>query len=76
MKFIFPSIMVAYGIFHLLSIFIKYPGFLGYLFDTDKILGVFYFFPDKIRRPLSKIVIGLCSIGLGIFLFVILSRSP
>ncbi|MBN1151294.1 hypothetical protein JXA84_08765 [candidate division WOR-3 bacterium] len=76
MKYIFPAFMIVYGVFHLLSLFVKYPGILGHLFDSDKILGIFIFFPEKIRSAMSKIVIGFLSIGLGIFLFVILSRTP
>lgn len=68
--------MIVYGILHILSLFLKYPGFLNYLFDTNKILGIFIFLPEKIREPLSKIIIGSCSIALGVFIFIILNRTP
>lgn len=72
MRFVFPVFIIIYGILHISSLFIKFPGMLSYLFDTNRILGIFIFLPEHIRIPVSKVIVGGCSIGLGIFLMFVL----
>ncbi|KQC13336.1 MAG: hypothetical protein APR63_00790 [Desulfuromonas sp. SDB] len=72
MRFVFPVFLIIYGIMNILSLFVKFPGMLNIIFDTNRIPGIFIFLPEHIRVPVSKVIVGGCAVGLGIFLMVVL----
>jgi hypothetical protein len=67
---VFPGIMVLYGLFSLVFAFRQPSYAVAHFF---RIPVIFLIFPESIRLPLGRAVMGLASIAFGVWLYIKLS---